>query len=123
MESPVCPDCQVAMELILHRDSGRRFWGCPNYPACTISVGAHQKDGSPMGTPACAEVREWRIKAHDEFDKLWKEGGLTRDEAYRWLTKAMKIKTGIAHIGEFDVTQCRKVIGLCKLTPPRGVKK
>jgi hypothetical protein len=83
-----------------------------------MKVGAHQDTGEPLGIPVSKENREWRIKAHDAFDKLWKEGNVTRGQAYRWLTSKMKLGEP-AHIANMNIAQCRKVIGLCKLTPPR----
>lgn len=76
-----------------------------------------------MGVPAGRKVREWRIKAHDALDELWdQEGGMSRNEVYTWLSGKMKMG-GRAHIASMDVGQCRKVIGLCQLTPPKKTKQ
>ena len=120
MIGPTCPSCNV--EMVQKRSKHGLFWSCPNWPDCDVAIGAHQETGEPLGTPVTKAEREWRIKAHDEFDKLWKDGSLSRSEAYHWLTKSMRLGKQ-AHIGEMDVTQCRQVIGLCKLTPPKGGKK
>jgi ssDNA-binding Zn-finger/Zn-ribbon topoisomerase 1 len=116
MPDLICPSCNI--ELTQKRAKGGRiFWGCPNWPECNVSVGAHQKTGKPLGTPADTGTKEWRIKAHKEFDRLWKDGGMSRSEAYLWLTRQMKLGRE-AHIAEMDITQCRKVIGLVKLKNP-----
>lgn len=119
MKAPICPSCNV--ELVSRVSKFGRFWACPNHPDCDVAIGAHQKTGEPLGVPMSKKGREWRIMAHEEFDKLWKTGDMTRSEAYYWLTKSMSMGKQ-AHIGEMNVTQCRKVIGLCKLKQPRGNK-
>lgn len=60
----------------------------------------------------------WRVKAHEAFDELWKQGEVTRGQAYRWLTVKMKLGKP-AHIAEMNIAQCRKVIALVKITPPK----
>jgi hypothetical protein len=53
------------------------------------------------------ELRDLRIKAHSLFDPLWRGGGMTRKQAYRWLYD----KTGKwIHMGEADEATCRLVI-------------
>lgn len=117
MKPPVCPDCNIEMrqKTSVHG----LFWSCPNWPECDVAIGAHQNSGKPLGIPASKETREWRVKAHEEFDKLWKGSSLSRSDAYNWLTKVMKLGKE-AHIAEMDIAQCRKLIGLCKLKPPKG---
>jgi len=58
------------------------------------------------------------MMAHADFDMLWKGNKkvMTRREAYHWLQKTMGIeKAEDAHIGKFDVQQCRQLLGLVKL--------
>lgn len=123
LSSPECPVCKVEMRLIEHRDTGRAFWGCRNYPECDVTISAHAGTLEPMGDPAPKKVREWRIKAHKALDALW-DGvdGLSRDEVYDWLSSKMRLGKR-AHIASMDVGQCRKVIGLCELTPPKRKTK
>lgn len=47
-----------------------------------------------------------RRHAHLNFDKLWKNGKITRTEAY----KLLKEKFGIEHFGETDAETLKKVI-------------
>lgn len=35
---PLCPKHSVRMVLRTARQSGQRFWGCPNYPQCRIII-------------------------------------------------------------------------------------
>ena len=92
------------------------------FPECDITIGAHQSTGEPLGIPVSKEGRAWRIKAHTAFDAIWDcPDGVSRSEAYLWLTKKMKMG-GHAHIGDMDVSQCRRVIGLCEICPPKKPK-
>lgn len=50
-----------------------------------------------------------RIVAHDALDPLWKEGRLTRTEAYRMLAKEMEIPRDRCHIGDMNLDQLQKV--------------
>ena len=63
-----------------------------------------------MGRLANAELRAAKSAAHAEFDPLWKEGWMTRKEAYHKLSCELGIPMSDCHIGMFDVEQCRKVI-------------
>lgn len=69
-----------------------------------------------FGTLANNELREWRKKAHREFDKLWKNPTriMTRYKAYSWLSNKMNLPGKDAHIALFEVEQCKKVIELSK---------
>ena len=65
--------------------------------------------------PASPLIRAYRIKAHESFDRLWKdEGPFTRGEAYAWLAGRLNIPHEGAHIG-LMVTQeeLQKVIDVC----------
>jgi ribosomal protein L20A (L18A) len=44
--------------------------------------------------------------AHEEFDKLWQENHMTRQEAYQWLASKLKISLKKCHIGNFNESQC-----------------
>jgi hypothetical protein len=108
----VCPDCGSDMQL---RDSRfGPFYGCVKFPKCKATHGAHE-DGRPLGIPANAETKLWRIKAHAAFDVLWKGDDefpalMRRREAYKWMQDAMGMKPDDAHIGRFDIDDCKKLI-------------
>lgn len=96
------------------------FYGCTEFPDCTATHGAH-KDGTPLGIPANAETKKWRIEAHKAFDKLWKNGGcMSRKQAYRHLRERMNLTAMECHIGRFDISQCKRVIE-CLQPPKEGV--
>lgn len=54
----------------------------------------------------------WRYYAHRFFDKLWTERryGFTRDEAYAALAEYMGLPSEEAHMGHFNVEQCKQVV-------------
>lgn len=105
----ICPDCGA--EMVLRDSKYGLFYGCSTYPKCKASHGAHP-DGRPLGTPATAEVKQARIRAHAAFDRLWKEQPrrMKRTEAYRWMQERLGLSSDEAHIGKFDKEQCAKLI-------------
>lgn len=102
-----CAECGKLMELRPSRYG--LFYGCTGYPACNGTHGAHP-DGQPLGTPASKEVKLLRMRAHELFDKMWKEDGLTRKQSYRWLQDAMQMTQEEAHIGKFGKEECQRLI-------------
>lgn len=92
-----------------------RFWGCSRYPQCKGTHGAHP-DGRPLGKPADLATKKARTRAHAAFDALWRGahrgGGMTRAEAYEWLTAAMG-STEQVHIGALTIEECDQVVRLC----------
>ena len=80
---------------------------------CDAWVGAHKDSGKPLGRLANAELRAAKRAAHAAFDPLWKSGQMSRSKAYALLAEKMGIDPKDAHIGMFDVEQCKTVILLC----------
>src|SRR5690606_12490729 len=91
-----CPECGGT--LVMKDSKYGKFYGCTNFPKCDGKHSAHQHSGKPMGPPANKETRQWRIKAHAEFDKLWRSR-LTRKDSYKVLAELMGVTAGKAHIG------------------------
>lgn len=58
------------------------------------------------------DVSVARMLAHDAFDPLWKNGEMTRTQAYRWLADAMGLPPSAAHMEQFTAEQCREVVRL-----------
>ena len=81
---------------------------------CGAFVGVHTETLTPLGTLANEELRKWRKKAHNEFDKLWKgkTREMTRYKAYRWLTEQMNLTRDETHIALFEIEQCKEVLKL-----------
>lgn len=113
INAPSCPEHNLKMVKRKSKFPGRPFfWGCEMYPLCTYRIGAHPS-GEPLGTPADPETRQWRIKAHDAFDRVWKQWGYTREEAYNLLSLLMNVPLKDAHIANFNLEQCKKVVAEC----------
>jgi ssDNA-binding Zn-finger/Zn-ribbon topoisomerase 1 len=105
-----CPDCGAP--LVLKVTKYGKFYGCSNFrvTGCRGSHSAHQETGEPMGTPARAEVRAARMRAHRAFDELWTHGHMTRSRAYKWMQKVMVMTKRDAHIAKFDLEQCERLV-------------
>jgi len=105
----MCPECGAKMRL------GRNRFGlvyrCEAFPRCKATHGAHP-NGEPLGIPADAATKVWRVKAHIEFDKLWtgNSSSMSRAEAYRWMIETMAISKSDAHIGMFSIGQCQQLV-------------
>lgn len=106
-----CPLCNG--QMLLRTDSRfakhRLWYACEHWPDCKGCHGAH-KNGKPLGVPAGAETKKWRIQAHEAFDRLWKNGPLTRSAAYQLLAKELSLSKDQCHIGCFDISTCQKVL-------------
>lgn len=55
-----------------------------------------------------------RKRAHEYFDIIWKEGFMTRSQAYAWLAKSLKISRNKAHMKKMDYKMAKRVIKLCR---------
>lgn len=97
-----CGDCGGKMAL-RKDDFGVRY-RC-TVDGCRGTHGAHP-DGSPHGVPADQRTRRARSEAHEVFDRTWKMGKITRDQAYAW----MRETTGCGHISEMTREQCRQLV-------------
>lgn len=107
-----CPYCGrkasfVTSEKFYGRDYGTNLYICR---PCDARCGTHGRSDKPLGTMADAELRRYRMKAHRQFDSLWKDGDMTRTEAYAWMQDAMQMTKDEAHIALFDVDQCKRLI-------------
>jgi ssDNA-binding Zn-finger/Zn-ribbon topoisomerase 1 len=107
----LCPECGGAMTLRASKHGNGIFYGCRNYPRCRGTHSAHP-DGRPMGIPANQGTKAMRHEAHQAFDKLWKgkRPRYSRTQAYYMLQVALNIPKEEAHIGRFDINQCKRVI-------------
>lgn len=86
----------------------KRFLMCK---PCDAWVGVHENsEWKPYGRLANKELRQWKMKAHREFDWIWKEGHMRRKQAYYWLAEAMDIDVHECHIGKMDIEGCKQVI-------------
>lgn len=77
--------------------------------SCDARVGCHENSRKPLGTMANKELREWRVRAHDHIDPLWKSGELKRAQVYDRLKRSFGRDI---HIGESDIATCQKILTL-----------
>jgi ssDNA-binding Zn-finger/Zn-ribbon topoisomerase 1 len=119
-----CPECGGEMVLRESHKYNRPFYGCINFPSCRATHGAHP-DGKPLGIPADAETKRWRIAAHNALDPLWgrDEENLHaqirkryRNAVYSWLGERLGIENikEHCHIGLFGIERCQQVIAVCQ---------
>lgn len=100
---------QTGSQIYPHRWDLRHlhFWACK---PCDASVQCIEISWRPRGRLANAALRELRIKAHKSFDRLWKDGHMSRNQAYKWLAERHETSRRKAHIGLFDNAQCEQTI-------------
>lgn len=113
-----CPEC--GDDMVLRNSQYGPFYGCINYPMCKATHSAHKDNGKPLGTPTDKETRMWRQKAHASFDRFWKKWGYKRCESYVLMQSMMQLPPDEAHIGLFDMEQCKKLIKLVEDNKPNG---
>lgn len=103
----------VDSKVIYGKDFGHKCYLCR---PCLAYVGCHKGTDKPLGRLANAELREWKKRAHEAFDPLWKYGRFRgyRDAAYSWLAKRMGLPVEETHIGMFDIDQCKRVVSICR---------
>lgn len=95
--------------MVLRPSRFGQFWGCENFPECRATHGAHP-DGRPLGHPADRETKQFRIQAHEIFDRWWHSRNMKRSEAYRAMQRLMDLSPDQAHIAMFDKEQCQQLI-------------
>lgn len=119
MTTAACPYCGKQAELVTgsamypHRPdlASKRFWRCS---PCRAWVGCHPGTREPLGRLANSELRRAKQDAHEAFDPIWKEGPLSRSEAYEWLARKLGIPSAECHVGMMDVPTCRRVVEVCR---------
>ncbi|WP_418131431.1 zinc-finger-containing protein [Variovorax sp. 278MFTsu5.1] len=119
-----CPYCSRPARLVggaaiyPHRPDlfALKFWQCQ---PCNAFVGTHKNSSRhvPLGRLANAELRALKSRAHARFDPLWKQGGMSRSEAYAWAAEALAIPQNEMHIGMFDGARCEQLIAAIAARP------
>ena len=115
-----CPYCGAPMTLrpasfvYARGEEGKKLLVCNNYPRCDTYVGTHSGTGQPLGIPANGDLRNLRIRTHRVFDRIWENGIMTRDQAYRWFADSFSLRLKDAHIGMCSEYQCRELIRKCE---------
>lgn len=96
----------------IYKDNSKdtMLYVCSHYPACDAYVRVHPGTKIPMGTMADHNLRSLRNTAHRHFDKLHKDGYMTRQEAYMRLANLISAPLSQAHIGYLGEYYCNLVI-------------
>ena len=133
MNTLTCPYCHQPVQLVTGTAiyprrpdlASLKFHRCA---PCDAYVGCHKpgdytvisgnkviSDGAlPLGRLANAELRRAKQRAHAAFDPIWQGRIMGRKQAYAWLAKQLGLAADEAHIGEFDVARCGRVIEVCE---------
>ncbi len=121
INAEICPYCKsktikgTESDVYGREYSGKPLIRCAKYPQCDSYVGCHE-DGNPLGRLANKELRDYKIRAHNAFDKIWKEKKMDRSKSYQLLSEALNIPAQYTHIGMFSKKTLIKVIAWAKLT-------
>ena len=89
------------------KDYGTNLYVCRD---CKARVGTHGRSETPKGSLADGYTRQWRNKAHQSFDPIWKGKHMSRTQAYNWLSRMLTLPVEETHIGMFDAETCKKVV-------------
>ena len=113
MKPQLCPFCCSRVSLIDSAQVFGRSYGfiylCDAYPDCDARVRCHPKTIIPLGTLANKELRKCRSLVHRKFDPLWQLGVFSsRQTAYKWLSKVMKLRLERTHVAMFEIRQCQR---------------
>ena len=65
-----------------------------------------------LGFPADEETRRARSAAHSAFDPVWQSGALSRQDAYAWLGRRLRLPVDKVHLSQFDAATSWRVVNL-----------
>ncbi len=82
---------------------------------CTFNNCDMMKWGDgPETSPADSDTRQRRHVTHGIFDKLWRDGHMTRNQAYGLLAEHLGLDERRSHIGLFDIIRCNETISFAE---------
>jgi zinc-finger-containing domain len=112
MKGKVCPYCYKKTEYTdsLYVYKTRSYGMIYICKPCNAYCGVHKGTKKSLGRVANKALREWKQKAHGEFDRIWKSGHMTRKEAYHAMSIFTKVPENYCHIGMFSIATCMKVV-------------
>lgn len=95
----------------IYRDNSRgiMLYVCSHYPECDTYVRAQKGTRIPVGSMANRKLRNLRKVAHDSFDRLYRTGLMSKQDAYRWLAGILGTPMSEAHIGYLGEYYCQLV--------------
>lgn len=116
-----CPNCNGPVRIGTHAEvyDGRSFGVWPYVylcedRECDTYGGLHPFTHLPLGTLANKALRDARKRCKPAFEKLFKEHGMTRNDAYAWLAQTLGITAEQCHFALFDVEMCERAQAACK---------
>jgi hypothetical protein len=111
VQGKVCPYCKSKTEYIdssfVYKKSYGMIYICK---PCNAYCGVHKGTSNALGRVANKELREWKQKAHNAFDEIWKSQLKKRSTAYNMMSVYLKIPRKYCHIGMFSISTCQKVV-------------
>lgn len=103
------------MRVLSHEDVyGRAYDDWPWVFACTqcmARVSMHPFTDIPVGTLADEELREVRKRCKAPFEAIFRDGRMSRTQAYQALAKRLGISVDECHFGWFDAEMCVRAAG------------
>lgn len=58
------------------------------------------------------QVLHARRKAHESFDRIWKDGYMTRTQAYKWLARRLRMTEEDCHISKMGERTAKRVVAV-----------
>jgi len=111
-----CPYCgnnivlRSADGIYKENKSGTMLYVCSRYPVCDAYVRIIPGTKTPVGIMANGKLRALRREAHQYFDRIYRSGIMSRNEAYAWLAEMLQAPLPMTHIGYLSEYYCRQVI-------------
>lgn len=95
---------------------------------CDAYVGTKFENGVRVsnGSLANKELRELRKECHNIFDTKWKGRAnetIARRKCYSWLRNFTKLPEELAHIGMFNIEQCKILLAEMTKNHNSNIKK
>lgn len=114
-----CPYCGQDDQLVTGREVyphrpdlfAKPIWACM---PCRAWAGCHPGTERRVGRLANAATRQLKMRAHEAFDPLWKDGRMKRGAAYAWLRERTGLDERECHIGWMSDDYLRRVIEICE---------
>lgn len=132
LKGEICPYCICHTKLVTDKEIyGNQSLGSKFYIQCVKNTDHYVgtfSNGKSLGRLADAQLRKFKREGHDIFDQLWQgENKIfnTRDQAYTWLSKKMKISKDLTHFAMFNDDQCIQCIKIVNnfLKLPKWLRK
>lgn len=114
--APIPTSCDYcAGEVVL--ETHFKIYGIPysDWPfvyecqCCSARVGLHPYTAIPLGTLADGPTRDARKIVMNNFNRIWLNKHMSRDEAYGWISEVMKVPRETAQVSMFSLHQCKQL--------------